>query len=142
MTARPTEATADLDWYQVRLTIPWTVAGAPGPQDAINISVAEVGRRIAASAARSSDIAVQDVACPSCGHEMEAALCAPNYALVVLDVVIEIAARSTEHSQQVAKRELGQRMESIPLTVIDTAPLAGEQKPDASFASLGLDAGQ
>ncbi|MFC7252013.1 DUF555 domain-containing protein [Halomicroarcula sp. GCM10025324] len=58
-------ATHAEDWYQVRLTLPWVVPGAPGVQDAINIAVAEVGRRADASAVHSADISVQDVACPA-----------------------------------------------------------------------------
>ncbi|WP_254824943.1 DUF555 domain-containing protein [Haloglomus halophilum] len=111
---------ADDSWFEVRVSVPWVVAGAGGVQDAINISVAEVGRRVNATSARSSEIIVQEVACPSCGYEMDAALCTTDFALVVLTVVVEIAARSDEESKRVTKRELGVRMKDIPLTVLGT----------------------
>ncbi|MFC7195464.1 DUF555 domain-containing protein [Halosimplex aquaticum] len=98
------DAASSKDWYQVRLTVPWVVPGAPGVQDAINISVAEVGKRASASNVRSCDIEVQDLACPGCGYEMEAALCTTGYGMVVLDVTVEVTARSLEDSRTVAKR--------------------------------------
>ena len=122
------DATGSKEWYRVRLTLPWVVPGAPGVQDAINISVAEVGKRVSASKARSCDIEVQDLSCPECGHHMEASLCTPGYGMVVLDVTVEVTARSLEHSRKVAKRELGSRMKDIPLTVIDAAPVGNNSR--------------
>lgn len=134
------ETTQSEDWYQVRLTLPWVVPGAPGVQDAINIAVAEVGRRADASAVRSADISVQDVACPSCSWEMEAVLCTHGYAMVVLDITVEIAAGSVEESTTLVKRELGSRMKDIPLTVIDAIPIDDIGDSSVSFAELGLPA--
>lgn len=132
-----TSATPETDtWFQVQLSIPWVVPGAPGVQDAINIAVAEVGRRASASKARSSDITVQNVACPGCGHEMEAALCTTRYAMVVLDVLVEIEAESAQQSGRIAKRELGKRMKDIPLTVVDVIALDDdESKPEMEFTA-------
>jgi uncharacterized protein (UPF0212 family) len=127
-------------WYQVRLTLPWVVPGAPGVQDAINIAVAEVGRRADASAVRSADISVQDVACPSCSWEMEAVLCTHGYAMVVLDITVEIEASSVDESTTLVKRELGSRMKDIPLTVVDSIPVDDIKDSSVSFAELGLPA--
>ncbi|MFC7142595.1 DUF555 domain-containing protein [Halosimplex aquaticum] len=131
------DAASSKDWYQVRLTVPWVVPGAPGVQDAINISVAEVGKRASASNVRSCDIEVQDLACPGCGYEMEAALCTTGYGMVVLDVTVEVTARSLEDSRTVAKRELGSRMKDIPLTVIEAAPLETGDTQAPGRADLG-----
>jgi len=128
------------DWYQVRLTLPWVVPGAPGVQDAINIAVAEVGRRADASAVRSPNISVQDVACPSCSWEMEAVLCTHGYAMVVLDITVEIEASSVDESTTLVKRELGSRMKDIPLTVVDSIPVNDLEDSSVSFAELGLPA--
>ena len=135
-----TDVARSEDWYQVRLTLPWVVPGAPGVQDAINIAVAEVGRRADASAVRSADISVQDVACPSCSWEMEAVLCTHGYAMVVLDITVEIEANSVEESTTLVKRELGSRMKDIPLTVVDSIPVDDIEDSSVSFAELGLPA--
>lgn len=130
----------DKQWYEVELSIPWVVAGAKSVQDAISIAVAEVGKRTKSTETRSSEILVQDVACPSCGYEMEAALCTTDFAMVVLTVIVEMPAESPEESERVAKRELGVRMEDIPLTVLETRPVdEADEKPEMNFADLGRD---
>jgi uncharacterized protein (UPF0212 family) len=135
------ESGDDEQWYEVELSVPWVVAGAKSVQDAISIAVAEVGKRTKSTEARSSEILVQDVACPSCGYEMEAALCTTDFAMVVLTVIVEMPAESLEESERVAKRELGVRMEDIPLTVLETRPIdEADEKPEMNFADLGRDA--
>lgn len=108
----------DESWFEVHVSVPWVVAGTTGVQNAINIAVSEVGKRVEQSAARYSNIIVQDVACPSCGHEYEAALSTTDFALVVLTVEAEYPAGSVDESVRVAKRELGVRMKDVPLTVL------------------------
>jgi uncharacterized protein (UPF0212 family) len=126
------------DWYEIQISVPWVVAGADSVQDAINIAVAEVGKRTTSTKARSSEIIVQDVQCPACGHEIEAALCTTDFAMVVLTVIVEMPADSLEESERVAKRELGVRMQDIPLTVLETRPADGEdEKSEMDFAELG-----
>jgi uncharacterized protein (UPF0212 family) len=69
---------------------------------------------------------------------MEAALCTTDYALVVLTVIVEMLAESHEESERIAKRELGVRMEDIPLTVLETRPVdEADEKPEMNFADLG-----
>ncbi len=127
-------------WYEVQLSIPWVVPGVKSVQDAINIAVAQVGERTNSTEARSSEILVQDVGCPSCGYEMEAALCTTDFALVVLTVIVEMFAESHEESERVAKRELGVRMKDIPLTVLETRPVdEADEKPEMNFTDLGRD---
>jgi uncharacterized protein (UPF0212 family) len=108
----------DETWFEVQISVPWVVAGTTGVQNAINIAVSEVGKRVNQTSARYSEIVVQDVACPSCGYEYEAALSTVDFALVVLTVMAQFPASSAEESSRVAKRELGVRMKDIPLTVL------------------------
>jgi uncharacterized protein (UPF0212 family) len=105
-------------WFEVQLSVPWVVAGTTGVQDVINIAVSEVGKRVNQTSARYSEIVVQDVACPSCGYEYEAALSTTDFALVVVTVLAQFEASSAEESSRIAKRELGVRMKDIPLTVL------------------------
>ncbi|QLC35640.1 DUF555 domain-containing protein (plasmid) [Halarchaeum sp. CBA1220] len=114
-------------WFEVQISVPWVVAGTTGVQDAINIAVSEVGKRVNQTSARYSEIVVQDVACPSCGYEYEAALSTTDFALVVLTVVAQFPGESGEESSRVAKRELGQRMKDIPLTVLGVRRATSER---------------
>jgi uncharacterized protein (UPF0212 family) len=71
---------------------------------------------------------------------MEAALCTTDFALVVLTVIVEMSARSREESERIAKRELGVRMEDIPLTVLEARPVGEtDEKLEMNFADLGRD---
>jgi len=134
------ETSDDEQWYEIQLSVPWVVAGAKSVQDAINIAVAEVGKRTKSTKARSSEILVQDVVCPSCGYEMEAALCTTDFAMVVLTVIVEMSVKSHEESERIAKRELGVRMQDIPLTVLKTRLVdEADEKPEMNFADLGRD---
>jgi len=130
----------DEQWHEIQLSVPWVVAGAKSVQDAISIAVAEVGKRTKSTKARSSEILVQDVVCPSCGYEMEAALCTTDFAMVVLTVIVEMSVKSHEESERIAKRELGVRMQDIPLTVLKTRLVdEADEKPEMNFADLGRD---
>lgn len=120
----------DGTWFEVQISVPWVVAGTTGVQDAINIAVSEVGKRVNQTSARNSEIVVQDVACPSCGYEYEAALSTTDFALVVLTVIAQFPAESAEESSRVAKRELGQRMKDIPLTVLGARRATSEKDID------------
>jgi len=127
----------DGTWFEVQISVPWVVAGTTGVQDAINIAVSEVGKRVNKTSARNSEIVVQDVACPSCGYEYEAALSTTDFALVVLTVIAEFPADSAEESSRVAKRELGVRMKDIPLTVLGARHATSETdtETDATLES-------
>ncbi|TKX37060.1 DUF555 domain-containing protein [Halorubrum sp. CGM5_25_10-8B] len=125
-------------WFEVQLSVPWVVAGTTGVQDVINIAVSEVGKRVNQTSARYSEIVVQDVACPSCGYEYEAALSTTDFALVVLTVLAQFQASSTEGASRIAKRELGVRMKDIPLTVLGVrraTPTPESKKPELESTS-------
>ncbi|MFC7230088.1 DUF555 domain-containing protein (plasmid) [Salinirubellus salinus] len=122
-------------WFEVQLSVPWVVAGTTGVQDVINIAVSEVGKRVNQTSARYSEIVVQDVACPSCGYEYEAALSTTDFALVVVTVLAQFEASSAEESSRIAKRELGVRMKDIPLTVLGVRRASSAVEPAVETAS-------
>jgi uncharacterized protein (UPF0212 family) len=71
---------------------------------------------------------------------MEAALCTTDFAMVVLTVIVEMSVKSHEESERIAKRELGVRMQDIPLTVLKTRLVdEADEKPEMNFADLGRD---
>lgn len=114
------------DWYAVTLSVPWVVKGVTHPQDAINIAVSEVGRRTDNTKTRNRNIAVQTLACPNCDGQTEAVLMTADMAMVGLMMNVEVSANSPDHSKQVAKREIGQCLEGIPLAATSSTTLETE----------------
>lgn len=106
------------EWYEVTLSVPWIVKGVDGPQDAINIAVAEVGDRTQeADHTRYVNLDIQTVGCvgQSCDATTDAVLLVADMALVGLRIEAVVRAKSPDHSEQVACRELGKHLGDMPL---------------------------
>lgn len=100
------------------------VRGAETGQDAINIAVSEVGKRVASTGeqTRNVDISVQRVGCNSCGVGSDALLLVSETALVGLFLEVEVDAEDSETAEKVARREVGPHLHNTPLTSVDIAP--------------------
>jgi uncharacterized protein (UPF0212 family) len=112
--------TTDTDWYEVTFSVPWIVHNVTTPQDAINIAVAELGKRIAGAgdAIRNANISVQSAPCGDCGNEMDVAVVVSGKALVGLLLTVEVRARCPEQSGPVGQRELGPHVPNTPLKLV------------------------
>jgi uncharacterized protein (UPF0212 family) len=111
------------EWYSVTFSMPWIVRGVETGQDAINIAVSEVGKRITSASDRtkSCDINVQSVGCNDCNSKTDALLLVSKTALVGLLVTLEAQAESMEDAEQIARREIGPHLEDTPLTSVDVS---------------------
>ena len=108
----------DPEQYRVTLSIPWLVRGVDSVQDAVNIAVSEVGRRVATAETTdvsSGEITVQTLSCANCGATTEAALVVAETALVGLALECTVAARSPDDAESTVRRELGAEFEDVPL---------------------------
>jgi len=103
--------------------MPWIVRGAETAQDAINIAVSEVGKRISAASGRTRNcnIEVQSLGCNDCNSSTEALLLVSKTALVGLFVTLEVQANSPEEAERRARREIGPHLEDTPLTSVDVS---------------------
>ena len=112
----------DADWYEVSFSVPWIVHGAPTAQDAINIAVSELGKRVTKTgeAVRNADISVQSLDCAACGNRTDAVFIVAGEALVGLFLTLEVRARSPEESGKVGRRELGPHVPNTPLHLIES----------------------
>ncbi|MFB6172807.1 MAG: DUF555 domain-containing protein [Haloarculaceae archaeon] len=88
--------------------------------------------------------------CPHCGDDLEPAFIAADESLVALELEMTVFnVERDEHAARIARKEIGQRLESIPLEVLrieeidepeeDGDEQAGES--DASEAEAASDAG-
>ena len=110
--------------YTVMLSFGWVVRGAETGQDAINIAVSEVGRRVGAPGerTRSVDISVQQIGCHSCGTGSEALLLVSGTALVGLFLEVVVDAEDPDTAEKIARREVGPHLDNTPLESVDIAP--------------------
>ena len=108
-------------WYIVTFSVPWIVRGAETGQDAINIAVSEVGKRItsASDRTRNCNINVQSLGCNGCNSRTDALLLVSKTALVGLLLTLEVQAESGEEAERLARREIGPHLEDTPLTSVD-----------------------
>lgn len=118
------EQKSEYEWYLVQMTIPWTVNGVDGVQDAINIAISEVGKKTEEARTRQNDINVHAISCPndSCDTKQEAVLLVGEMAMVGLALDTEVQATDVDHSRKVAITELGQYLEDVPIEVYNVIP--------------------
>lgn len=107
-------------WYRVTFSIPWIVRWAESGQDAINVAVSEVGKRVTPTSdlIRNVDISVQDINCANCGTSSDAVQLVTDTALVGLVLTVEAHAIHREKTEAVARREIGPHLPDISLTTI------------------------
>ncbi len=108
--------------YAVVFSLGWVVRGAETGQDAINIAVSEVGKRVSSTGGqiRSVDINVQQIGCNSCGIGSDALLLVSETALIGL--FLEVDAEDPETAEKVARREIGPHLHNTPLSSVEVAP--------------------
>jgi len=64
------------------------------------------------------EIEMGDRSCPHCGEAMEPAFVAADESLVALDLTMTVFnVEREEHASRIARKEIGQRLENIPLDV-------------------------
>lgn len=109
-------------WFQITFSIPWIVRNVSGGQDAINIAVSEVGKRVSTTndRTRNIDIAVQTIRCSGCEEANEAILLVSETALVGLLVRVEAQGPDIESAENVARQEIGPHLPNTPLTTVSS----------------------
>ncbi|MDX1746817.1 MAG: DUF555 domain-containing protein, partial [Halobacteriales archaeon] len=109
--------------FRVTLSIPWLVRGVDSVQDAVNIAVSEVGRRVTTAEptpVSTGEITVQTLSCTNCGATTEAALVVAETALVGLALECTVTAQSPDDAESTVRRELGSEFEDVPLVPIES----------------------
>lgn len=95
--------TAAMKRYYVVLITPWYVKDVPTVNDACNIAVAEVGKRVP----HYVDVNVGSIACPDCGRMDRAVFLVGGDALVGVLLGLKVHADSEKGAVRVAKSILG-----------------------------------
>ncbi|AEA47508.1 DUF555 domain-containing protein [Archaeoglobus veneficus] len=109
--------------YLVVLQGAWIVKKARSVEDAMNIAVAEAGKRLSPDL-DFVEIDVGYVECPKCGEALKSAFMVAGMALVGLIFEMKVFnAQNEEHAARIAKYEIGKRLQRIPLEVLEVVKL-------------------
>jgi len=69
--------------------------------------------------------------CPHCGEELETAFIAADESLVALELEMTVFnVERDEHAARIARKEIGQRLENIPLEILEIEELPDEDEDD------------
>ncbi len=69
--------------------------------------------------------------CPHCGEELEPAFVAADESLVALELEMTVFnVEGEEHASRIARKEIGQRLENIPLEILEVEVLEEDEPAD------------
>ena len=109
--------------YLVVLQGAWIVRNAKSVKDAMNIAVAEAGKRLHPDL-DFVDIDVGVTQCPKCGETFKSAFMVSKTALVGLVFEMKVFnAQNDQHAVRIAKAELGKRLQRVSLEVLDVVEI-------------------
>ena len=84
------------------------------------------------------EINMGERSCPHCGEGLEPAFIAADESLVALELEITVFnVEREEHAARIARKEIGQRLENIPLDVLEIEQLDEGADEDESEESAG-----
>jgi len=74
------------------------------------------------------EINMGERSCPHCGEELEPAFIAADESLVALELEMTVFnVEREEHAARIARKEIGQRLENIPLEVLEIEQLTDDE---------------
>jgi uncharacterized protein (UPF0212 family) len=113
--------------YLVAMEAAWLVRDVENSDDAIGVAVSEAGKRLNQQDLDYVEVEAGVTTCPACAEPLDAAFLAAETALVGLMLEMTVFnADSEEHAARIAKSEVGGALRDVPLEVIETAEVEGE----------------
>jgi len=78
------------------------------------------------------EISMGERSCPHCGESLDPAFVAADESLVALELEMSVFnVERTEHAARIARKEIGQRLENVPLEVLSVEEERGESEESA-----------
>ncbi|UPM42932.1 DUF555 domain-containing protein [Halocatena salina] len=82
------------------------------------------------------EISMGTRSCPHCGEDMEPAFVAADEALVALELEMTVFnVEDEEHASRIARKEIGQRMQKVPLDIIGVETIDSDDDTDSESES-------
>ncbi|WP_423998795.1 DUF555 domain-containing protein [Haloarcula salina] len=89
------------------------------------------------------EINMGDRHCPHCGETLDPAFLAADESLVALELEMTVFnVERDEHAARIARKEIGQRLENIPLDVLEIEEIPEESDDDAETSESTDDTDQ
>ena len=96
------------------------------PDEAVRIAISKTGELLNPDL-NYVEISMGERTCPHCGDELDPAFVAADESLVALELEMSVFnVERAEHASRIARKEIGQRLENIPLEVLTVEEEAGE----------------
>jgi uncharacterized protein (UPF0212 family) len=96
------------------------------PDEAVRIAISKTGEMLNPDL-NYVEINMGERACPHCGEALEPAFIAADESLVALELEMTVFnVEREEHASRIARKEIGQRLENIPLEVLEIEEIETE----------------
>jgi uncharacterized protein (UPF0212 family) len=93
------------------------------PDEAVRIAISKTGEMLNPDL-NYVEISMAGRTCPHCGDELDPAFIAADESLVALELEMTVFnVERDEHAARIARKEIGQRLENIPLEVVEIEEL-------------------
>ena len=110
------------------------------PDEAVRIAISKTGEMLNPDL-NYVEINMGGRSCPHCGEELEPAFIAADESLVALELEMTVFnVEREEHAARIARKEIGQRLENIPLDVLEIETLEDEDEDDDTEDEEDLEA--
>ena len=102
------------------------------PDEAVRIAISKTGEMLNPDL-NYVEIDMGERSCPHCGEHLETAFIAADEGLVALELEMTVFnVEREEHASRIARKEIGQRLDDIPLKVLEVEVLEEEGEEDES----------
>lgn len=102
------------------------------PDEAVRIAISKTGELLNPDL-NYVEINMGERSCPHCGEALEPAFIAADESLVALELEMTVFnVEREEHASRIARKEIGQRLENIPLTVLEVEVVEDEGDEEES----------
>ncbi|WP_115863674.1 DUF555 domain-containing protein [Halorussus litoreus] len=100
------------------------------PDEAVRIAISKTGELLNPDL-NYVEINMGERSCPHCGEELDPAFIAADESLVALELEMTVFnVEREEHASRIARKEIGQLLENIPLTVLEVEVIEDEDDED------------
>ena len=101
------------------------------PDEAVRIAISKTGEMLNPDL-NYVEINMGERSCPHCGEELEPAFVAADESLVALELEMTVFnVEREEHASRIARKEIGQRLENIPLEVLEVEVIEEDEEDDS-----------
>lgn len=102
------------------------------PDEAVRIAISKTGELLNPDL-NYVEINMGERSCPHCGEELDPAFIAADESLVALELEMTVFnVEREEHASRIARKEIGQRLENIPLTVLEVEVIEDDDEDEES----------